>query len=451
MKKFTTLAIIATMVLGLVTAGTVFANDPGQVGPRDKAPQMPMMGTVVNINANDMTITPPMMDFMKATITFDEETKYYDGTVELEQGEEPPEVSRNDIKRDDKVVIRGKIVRDGEDENATTYYLAASVTKVTVFPRPGQGGKGGDQRPPTMNAILVKHQGDTLTVTDPAGENEHEVTVDENTKVFKVTQGEDGTPVREEIKYNQIQKGDKLVLTGKRYQDDDGNTGFYASVILVVDEFPANDGRGRGGDQSKERALLGTIVSVNQTSIVVLPNFDDAENVEIALSEKTVYVAFDPPAAEGEKPVKVEKTLADLKPGQKVRVTVIPARDGSGEPSPTAAVVVFLDEFPPARAGGEITAISSTSITITLRGRPDEEEVRELTLAINADTKFIKMEVGQEPVEITWSDLAVGDQVGIVHKDGVALEVYKSNRPESGNPPGDKNPGNGGGKGKGGF
>ncbi len=428
MKKIITIVLLGALVLGMAITGTAFAREgqrnsangqtPANGTLAEKVREIPQMGTVVSKNANQIVISGPGMDFVQITITLNDETKFYDGTVEHEQGEEPTEISISDIKKGDKIVAHGKIVRD--DEESPTSYIAARVVKVNQFPRLDAPGDSGREQPPTMNVLFKSASGNTITVTDPAGENELTVTLAENAKIFKLVKGEDDEKAtREEVEVSGLSEGDKLVITGKRVKDDEGNVTVTAMIILVVDEFPAQrPGKDRGDD--KMHQVLGTFNSFDGDYMILDPIAEDAEQIKIKLSEKTAFVKFEKSETEGEKPEKIEMSKDDLKAGQKVSVQVIPTRDGDSETrEATAVVVVFLDEFPPARAGGEITAINAKSITIKMK---NEDEV---TFEITDETVFQIHSKDADPVEATKSDFKKGDMVGIVHRDGAAILITK--------------------------
>ncbi|MCK5743687.1 MAG: hypothetical protein KAH30_03040, partial [Caldisericia bacterium] len=242
MKKIIAITLIGALVLGLAFTGVANAQSP-----KDKARGMPQMGTVERISANSVILKAPGMDFITIEVTTNDETVYYDATGELEKGEKPPEIKWNEIKKGDKIIARGKIVR--EDEDSPTYYLAISVTKINQFPRPERPGddKGRDNVPPSINVIFKSVSGNTLTVTDPSGEKEFEIIITDETKFAKITRNEDDEkPGREEISLGNLSEGDKLVINGKREKDDDGNVTITARMILVVENFPKND-RGRDG------------------------------------------------------------------------------------------------------------------------------------------------------------------------------------------------------------
>jgi len=422
MKKIMTLTLIGALALGLVFTGTVNAESPMD-NAKDKARQVPMMGTVKVIASNKVTITPPGMDFTTIEITTDDETNFFDATGEIEKGETPPEIAWNEIKKGDKVVVRGRIVRDGDDENATTSYLAGSVSKVDKFPRPDLPGRE-DKGPPQMNVILKSVSGNTLVVTDPAGEKEFEVTVSEDTKYGEVAKDEDGKPSRVEIGLSDLANGDKLVIMGKLEKDDEGNVTMNAMAVMVVDEFPPKRNPRDNRRDDKRREFMGTFNSWDGDYMVCTPALG-SEDVRFKVTEDTEFWAMEAPTAEGEKPERIEMSRSDLSPGQVVGVLVVPSRNEDGDPEPTARAVIFHDTLR-GRVGGQITSVSPTSITITIKR--GEETV---TLNITGDTKIQKHVRGEDPVDLTVADLAVGDFVGISYEDDNAIVIIKSDKPET--------------------
>lgn len=419
MKKIVALTLIGALALGLVFTGVVNAESPKDKA-KDMARHIPMMGTVERISANTVILKAVGMDFMTIEVTTNDETTFYDVTGEMEKGEKPPEIKWNEIKKGDKVVAKGQIMRDGEGEDATTYYLAQSVSKVNHFPKPDPRDK--DEGPPEIHAVLQSVNGNTLTVTDPSGEKEFEVTVSDETKYGEVTMDEDGKPSREEISLADLQSGDKLVIIGKPEKDDEGNVTMNAIAIMVVEEFPPKrDPRDR---DDRRHEFMGTFDSWDGDYMVCSPAFGSGEDVKFKVTDETKYFAF-VETTEGEKPEKVEKSKDDLAPGQAVSVVIFPKRNDDGEMERVVRYVILLDALK-GRIHGKIESISPTSITLEI-GRDGEDTA---TFSITSDTRIEKHVRGEEPVELTVADLEEGDFVTVGFEDDTAVAIIKMEKPE---------------------
>jgi hypothetical protein len=389
---------------------------PGDDRKRDEPPQF--IGVFKSVNGNILTVTNPegTEDFK---VMVGDETKY----TRIQKGEEGKpkrtELALSDLKPGDKLVIVGKPDRkEGEEKPMLKAFI---VMVVDEFPPPPKDAK---DKIPHIIGVLKSIDGNKLTLTDPEGKKEFKVITDEKTKFFKVGKGED-KPERKELALSDLKLGDKLIIIGKpEKKEGEEKPVLKAIVVTVVDDFlppPPPP-----GEEHRKPKLLGTVKSINDGIITVtLFKMEDMKEAQLKYDEKTKYITFQKPGEEGKKPEKVDKKLEDLKPGQKVMIEFAPeGKPEGGIIKGRACLVVFMDEFPPDFAFGEVTEISSTKITIKtpeMGDRPSQTVSAKLT----TETRVFQLQRGEKPKEIAISEIKVGDKVEMEHKDGNALVVRK--------------------------
>ncbi len=408
MKKIASVLIATTMLLGLFV---------GAAHAQENEMRWMVAGTVTQNNSDSLVLKVAFQEFMTAKVLVNAETDYRDVTNKPEKDQEPPKLAQTDIKVGDKVVCFGLLsIVEGEDSTFT----AKNVNKVKDFPKPQppRDERREDKKPEIMG--LFKSLGDgKLTLTNPEGDKELQIEVNDKTKFVRVGKGEKGRE-KEEIKPEDLKPGDKIVCIAMPVRPKEGEDKGHlvAMLVMVVDEFPPPP-------QPKEMRVIGTFKAVEGGYLVVAPkNTEKVQEIKFAFNDKTKFVYISKPT-EGNKPEPVQKKLEDLKPGQKVMIGTTPIQEKDGTHFGRAIVVMFLDEFPPEVNFGEVEEISSGSLTIKMPERGKDNPEKKLTFTINKDTKFFIMQRGEKPKEATWSDLKKGDKVEVEHRDGVALVVRK--------------------------
>lgn len=389
---------------------------PGDDKKRDEPPQF--IGVFKSADGNILTVSNPEgnEEFKVAT---SDETKFF----RVEKGEEGKpkrtELNLTDLKPGDKLVIVGKPERkEGEEKPILRAFL---VMVVDEFPPPPKDDKN---KVPHIMGLLKSVDGNKLTLTDPEGNREFTAITDDKTKFFAIGKGED-KPERKELQLSDLKPGDKLVIIGKpEKKEGEEKPVIKAVIVTVVDEFPQPPPP--EGEENRKPKLFGTVKGISNGIITVTPHkMQDMKEAQLTCDEKTKYFTFQKSEEEGKKPERVEKKLEDLKPGQKVMVEFMPdGRPEDGIIKGRAILVVFIEEFPPDFAVGEVTEISTAQITVKtpeIKDRPSQTVTVKLTL----DTKYFQLQRGEKPKEIASSDIKVGDKVEMEHRDGNAMVVRK--------------------------
>jgi len=423
MKKIITIALIGALVLGMAVTGVAFAKEPPKNGERHAPP--PMMGTVAHQNANSLVLTAPGMDFISITITTNTDTTYYDGTGEREQGEIPPEITIADIKKGDKVVAHGKVVRDGEDSPAT--YVAVKVVKVDRFPKPERPGDKDREQPPTMNVLFKSANGDTITVITPDSEKEFEVVLGEEAKVFKLIRNEGEKATKEEIAIGNLSEGDKLVITAFRKKDDDGNVTITAKFILLVDKFPPQrDDKGRGNAPPSMNVIFK---SVSGNTLTVTDPSGEKE-FEIIITDETKFAKITR-NEDDEKPGREEISLGDLSEGDKLVINGKREKNDDGNVTITARMILVVENFPKNDKGRDGNKGRNGDRGQNILGtfdrfdgdymiiKPVVEGKDDIRIKVDEKTQYVAFEKGEEDekptrIEKTRSDLESGQVVGVM-------------------------------------
>lgn len=389
--------------------------EPPKDDKRDHPPQH--IGIFKSANGNKLTVTNPE-GTEEFTVIVSEETKY----ARIEKGEEGKpkrtEIALADLKPGDKLVIVGKPEKQEGEEKPILKAFAIMV--VDEFPPPPENPR---DRIPEFMGVLKSVDGNKLILTDPEGNKEFVVLTDDKTKFVSIIKTDDKKE-RKEIAISDLKPGDKLVVIGRPEKaEGEERPTLKAALVTVVPEFPPPPKDDRNDRKPK---LIGTVKSVGDGKIIINPyKMENIKEAQMTYDDKTKYLTFVKPEKEGDKPEKVEKKLEDLKPGQIVMVEFRP----DGEPKDgivkgKAELVVFMDQFPPEFAFGEVTEISASSITIKtpeMRERPSQV----VTVKISESTKIMQLQKGEKPKEIAYSDIKVGDKVEMEHRDGVALVIRK--------------------------
>lgn len=383
---------------------------------RDEPPQF--IGVFKSANGNILTVSNPD-GTEEFAVEVGEQTKYF----RIEKGEEDKpkrtELQLSDLKPGDKLVIIGKPERkEGEEKPMLKAFM---VMVVDEFPPPPKDAK---DKIPHMMGVLKSVDGSKLTITDPEGKKEFTVITDDKTKFFAVGKGED-KPERKELQLSDLKPGDKLVIIGKpEKKEGEEKPAIKAIIVTVVDDFPPPPPP--PGEENRKPKLFGAVKSIADGTITItLHKMEELKEAKLTYDEKTKYFTFQKSEEEGKKPERVEKKLEDLKPGQKVMVEFAPdGKPEDGTIKGRAILVVFIDEFPPDFAIGEVTEISASSITVKtpeIKDRPSQT----VTAKFTSDTRFFQLQRGEKPKEIAAGDIKVGDKVEMEHRNGNALVVRK--------------------------
>lgn len=181
-----------------------------------------------------------------------------------------------------------------------------------------------------------------------------------------------------------------------------------ALAVPAGDEMPGvlngPGGPGRGGRGGHIRGEI-TAISADEFTLET----EEGEEHTFMVEDETRYFGD-------------LEAYEDLEVGLSVAVAAM----RNGEDTPLAKAVGAGEIVDATRAGGEITAIGSDSITIETR---DGEE---LTFEVNGDTQFVSRDDSVSSLD----DLEVGNHAMVAYdEDGVAL-VIASGGPQSGRPEG---------------
>jgi len=223
----------------------------------------------------------------------------------------------------------------------------------------------------TVTAIA----GNSLTLKTDAGQ-QVVVSVPDGTRILQLAPGSTDLKTAQTIALKDIESGDRVLVTGKA--GDNAGTFAAARVILMKSSDIAQKHETEQADWQKRGT--GGIVSAVDAGTGTLTVTVGAKKVAVATSGKTQFrrYAGDSVKFEDAKP----GTLAQIQPGDQLRVLGTKSDDGSSIP----AEVVVSGSFK--NLAGLITTIDAANGTLTLKDLATKKTVT-VTITANSNVRAL--------------------------------------------------------------